>query len=148
MCRRDRSGQSGVTLIELLVVMVVLSVGLAVVVPSTTNSYDNWMLRTAGKRTVAFFRYASDTARKRGVEVAGYYANGRFTLVDQGVVLRQLQIPERIAVQPGKPRGAVFLPTGQILTSEPFVLENDRGRKIVVEVGPLPGQVQSRETMK
>jgi hypothetical protein len=42
----------------------------------------------------------------------------------------------------------VFLSTGQIIATEPFVLENARGRKMRIEVGPLPGEVHSKEEAK
>ena len=145
MRRISVSGRSGVTLIELLVVMMILSIALAVVVPSTSNSYENWALRSAGRRTVALFRLASDIARKDGVEVAGYYADHRFVLTRRGSIFKKLEIPARISVRPERPRAAVFLPTGQIITAEPFVLEYERGRKVIVEAGPLPGQVHSKE---
>jgi prepilin-type N-terminal cleavage/methylation domain-containing protein len=142
--RRDR----GVTLVELLVVMVILSVALAVVAPSMSNSYDNWMLRSAGRRTVALFRFASDIARRDGTEVAGYYADHRFQLLRKGSIFRQLEVPPSITVSPEKPSGVVFLPTGQIIATGPVVFENRRGRKMILEVGPLPGQVNSKETMQ
>jgi prepilin-type N-terminal cleavage/methylation domain-containing protein len=137
--------QRGVTLVELLVVMVVLSIALAIVAPSMSNSYENWLLRSAGRRTVALLRYGSDLARRDGTEVAGYYADHRFVLSRDGSILRELTIPPSIQVRPEKPRGAVFLPNGQIIAIEPYVLENERGRKVTVEVGPLPGQVRSKE---
>ena len=142
------AGQKGVTLVELLVVLVIISIVLGLTAPSMGRSYENWTLRTAGRRTVAFFRMASDVARRDGTDVAGYYADHRITLLRNGSVFRELEIPASIAVRPGKPLGAVFLPTGQIIASEPFVLENERGRQMVVEVGPLPGQVTSKETMR
>jgi prepilin-type N-terminal cleavage/methylation domain-containing protein len=140
--------QRGVTLVELLVVMVILSIALAIVAPSMSNSYENWMLRSAGRRTVAFFRFASDIARRDGTEVAGYYTDHRFVLSRDGSILKQLEIPPSIQVRPERPHGAVFLPTGQIIAVEPYVLENERGRRMTVEVGPLPGQVSSKETIQ
>ena len=138
-------GQAGVTLIELLVVMVILSIALGITIPSMTNSYQNWILRSAGHQTVALFRFASDVARREGTDVAGYYSEHRFVLVRRGSILKELDVPTSITVRPEKPRGAVFLPTGQILTAEPFVLENERGRRVIVQIGPLPGQVSSKE---
>jgi prepilin-type N-terminal cleavage/methylation domain-containing protein len=144
--RKARLGfATGVTLVELLVVMVVISIALAIVAPSMSNSYENWMLRSAGRRTVAFFRLASDIARRDGIEVAGYYADHRFVLSRDGSILKQLEISPSIRVRPERPRGAVFLSTGQIIAVEPYVLENERGRRVTVEVGPLPGQVSSKE---
>jgi type II secretory pathway pseudopilin PulG len=134
--------------VELLVVMVILSMALAIVVPSMSNSYDNWALRSAGRRAVALFRFASDTARRDGTELAGYYADHRLVLLRRGSVFKELEIPGSITVRPEKPRGVVFLPTGQIIASEPFVLENVRGRRMIVAAGPLPGQVQSKEEMR
>ncbi|PYS36282.1 MAG: hypothetical protein DMG14_24960, partial [Acidobacteria bacterium] len=136
--------QRGVTLVELLVVMVILSIALAMVVPSMTNSYDNWVLRSAGRRTVALFRFASDVARRDGTEIAGYYAEHRFQLLRKGSIFRQLEVPASITVRPEKPSGVVFLPTGQIIATGPVVLENQRGRKMMVEVGRLPGEVHSK----
>ena len=136
------------TLVELLVVMVVISIALAIVAPSMSNGYENWVLRSAGRRTVAFFRFASDIARRDGIEVAGYYADHRFVLSRDGSILKQLEIPQTIRVRPERPRGAVFLPTGQIIAVEPYVLENERGRKMTVEIGPLPGQVRSEESIQ
>jgi prepilin-type N-terminal cleavage/methylation domain-containing protein len=138
----------GITLVELLVVIVILSMALALVVPSMTNTYENWVLRSTGRRTVALFRLASDVARRDGSELAGYYAHNRVVLLRKGTVFRELDIPASITVHPEQPKGAVFLPTGQIVASEPFVFENSRGRKMIVEVGPLPGQVNSKEEMR
>ena len=136
------------TLVELLVVMVILSITMAIVAPSMSNSYENWMLRSAGRQTVALFRFASDIARRDGTEVAGYYADHRFQLLRKGSIFRQLEVPPSITVRPEKPGGVVFLPTGQIIATGPVVLENQRGRKMILEVGPLPGQVNSKETMQ
>ena len=130
---------------EVLVVIVILSIALAIVVPSTSRSYENWVLRTAGRRSVAMFRFASDVARREGTDLAVYYTNHRLVFVRKGAIFRELEVPSSIMVRPEKPRGAVFLPTGQIIASEPFVFENERGRRMTVEVGPLPGQVRSRE---
>ena len=138
----------GVTLVELLVVMVIISMALAVVAPSLAGSYENWMLRTAGRRTVALFRLASDVARRDGSELAGYYADNRIFLLRKGTIFKQLDIPASITVNPQQPSGAVFLPSGQIIASEPFVFENSRGRRMIVEVGPMLGQVRSKEEMR
>ena len=142
------AGPRGVTLVELLVVMVILSIALGLVGPSLTSSYDSWMLRSAGRRTASLFRLASDVARREGSDVAGYYADHRVFLLRKGAVFKELEIPASITVQPEKPRGAVFLATGQIIASEPFVLENQRGRQMTIEFGPLPGEVHSKEGMR
>jgi prepilin-type N-terminal cleavage/methylation domain-containing protein len=139
------SGQTGVTLVELLVVMVILSVALTIVTPSMTRSYDAWTLRSTGQRTVALFRFASDAARRDGKNIAGYYSNHRLVLLRDNSILKEVEIPPSITIQPEKPGGAVFLSSGQIVETQPFVLQNDRGRKITVEVGPLPGQVALKE---
>ena len=136
------------TLLELLIVLVILSIAMSVVGPSMGNSYDNWKLRSAGRRTVALFRFASDVARRDGTDLAGYYADHRLVLIRKGSIFKQLEIPTSITVRPERPQGAVFLPTGQIVISEPFVLENGRGRQMIVETGPLPGQVQSKESTR
>src|SRR5947209_7971865 len=60
------TADSGITLVELLVVLVILSIALSVVGPSMGNSYENWTLRSAGQKTVALFRFASDVARRDG----------------------------------------------------------------------------------
>jgi len=137
--------QRGVTLVELLVVLVILSIALTVVVPTMSNSYEKWMLRSAARRTVALFRFASDVARKKGTNITGYYADHGVLLADKGSVFKRLEIPASITVRPEKPRAAVFLPTGQIISSEPFVLESQRGKKMVLEFGPLPGEVSLKE---
>jgi prepilin-type N-terminal cleavage/methylation domain-containing protein len=141
-----RRFESGITLVELLVVMVILSIALGITVPSMARSYQNWVLRSAGRRTAALFRFASDFARKDGTDLVGYYADHRFILLRKGTVLKELPIPSSINVRPQKPQGALFLFTGQILATEPFVLENDRGRRMTVSVGPFPGQVTFAET--
>jgi prepilin-type N-terminal cleavage/methylation domain-containing protein len=137
--------QRGVTLVELLVVLVIISMTLAIVTPSIGNSYENWVLRSTARRTAALFRYASDVARRDGVNVAGFYAEHRFVLRREGSILKELNIPASITVRPDKDAGAVFLATGQVLVKEPFVLENERGRRMTVEIGPLPGQITSKE---
>jgi type II secretory pathway pseudopilin PulG len=132
-------------LVELLVVMVILSIALATVVPSMSRSYENWVVRSSGQRTVAFLRFASDVARREATEIAAYYSDHRFVLLRNRSAFKELEIPASITVKPGKPISAVFLPTGQIVAPEPFVLENERGRRVVVQFGPLPGQVRSTE---
>jgi prepilin-type N-terminal cleavage/methylation domain-containing protein len=138
----------GITLVEVLVVLVILSVAFGLVVPAMSANYDNWVLRSAGRRTVGLFRFASMTARREGTDVAGYYDGSAMVLLQRGSVLKRLEVPASIAVSPGKSRAAMFLPTGQIIASEPFVFENSRGRRMVLEVGPLPGQIRTKETMR
>jgi len=137
-----------VTLVELLVVIVIVSMAIGIVGPSISNSYDNWSLRAAGAKTAALFRYASDVARRDGSELAGYYADHRMVLLRKGSIFKELEIPASVTVRPEKPQGAIFLPTGQIIAAGPFVLENKRGRRMILEAGPLPGQVRSREEMR
>jgi prepilin-type N-terminal cleavage/methylation domain-containing protein len=141
-------GRRGVTLVELLIVMVILSLALTLVIPTMTNTYDNWTLRSAGRRTLAFLRFASDVARRDGTEIAGYYADQRLVLVREGTVFKELEIPATVTVQPEKPSGVVFLSTGQIIAPQPFVLKNQRGRSVVLSVGPLPGQIGWKEEMQ
>jgi prepilin-type N-terminal cleavage/methylation domain-containing protein len=131
----------GVTLVELLVVLVVLSIALSIVIPSLGNSYDTWVLRSNSRKAVALFRFASDTARRNGSDIAGYYDDHRLVLLRNGTILREIEIPASVIVSPKKPRGAVFLSTGQIVSSQQFVLENNRGRRASITFGPLPGQV-------
>src|SRR5437016_2784707 len=121
--------RKGVTLIELLVVLVVLSIALSIVVPSLGNTYETWVLRSVSRKTVALFRLASDTARHDGRDIAGYFDDHRFVLLRNGSVIKEMEIPASLVVSPIKPQGAVFLPTGQIFSSQQFVLENSRGRK-------------------
>lgn len=142
------TASKGITLVELLVVLVILSMALALVVPSLGKSYENWTLRSAGRHTVALFRFASDVAHRDGTDLAGYYENHRIVVVRNGSIYKELKIPTSITVRPDKPRGVVFLHTGQLIAPEPFVMENERGRRFTVEVGPLPGQVQSKETTR
>jgi prepilin-type N-terminal cleavage/methylation domain-containing protein len=144
----DLKPSRGITLVELLVVMVILSMALAVVVPSMSNTYENWVLRSASRRTVALFRLASDVARRDGSEVAAYYKSNRIVLLRDTSIYKQLEIPASITVRPEQPAGAVFLPSGQILASEPFVFENARGRKMIVQVGPLLGQISATEATR
>jgi prepilin-type N-terminal cleavage/methylation domain-containing protein len=146
--RSHTLSHSGITLVELLVVMVILAISLSVVIPSLGNSYDNWLLRSTGRQTVAFFRAASDTARRDATDIAGFYDDHRLVLMRNGSIFKRLDIPDSITVRPGKPRGIVFLSTGQAVASEPFVFENQRGRRVVVEPGPLPGQVSFKEEMR
>jgi prepilin-type N-terminal cleavage/methylation domain-containing protein len=142
------TGRRGVTLVELLVVLVIISMSLAIVVPSLGRNYENWVLRTTGRRTAALFRYASDVARREGVNVAGYYSDHRFVLRRGDTILKQLEVPASITIRPEKDGGIVFLVTGQIFTKEPFVLENGKGRMMAVQIGPLPGQITSKEVTR
>jgi len=144
---RGPRNQSGVTLVELLAVMVILSISLAVVVPSMSKHYESWIIRAAGHRTVALFRLASDTARRGGTTVAAYYADHRFVLLRRGSILRDLQLPESIMVHPDSPYAVVFLPSGQIVAPEAFVLENSQGRKVVVEFGSSRAEITIKEEM-
>jgi len=137
--------QKGVTLVEVLVVMIVLAISLAVTVPSVGQSYDNWQLRSTGRRAAAMFRSASGMARRKGSEIAGYYAERKLVLIQQGKTLNALDIPTSITTRPEKPQAVMFLPSGQIISSEPFVFANERGRSVVIEFGPLPGDVRYRE---
>src|SRR5262249_50137413 len=98
--------------------------------------------------TAALFRYASDLARRDGTDLAGYYSDHRFVVLRKGSVLKMLEIPASLNVKPEKPKGVVFLSTGQILAGEPFAIENEKGRRIIVEVRPLPGQVSSKESAR
>ena len=138
----------GVTLIELLVVLVIISIALSIIVPSVGQSYDKWTLRSTAQRTVALFRFASDTARRDGIDVVCYYRDHSLVLLRGGSVFKELPIPTSVTVRPEKPQGAVFLTTGQIIASEQFVLANERGRKVTIKFGPLPGQVASLEDMR
>jgi prepilin-type N-terminal cleavage/methylation domain-containing protein len=147
MRRRRSAADRGLTLVEVLVVMVIVAIALGVTAPSMANAYDNWILRSAGRSAAAMFRQASDVARREGAELTGYYANGRVMIAKNGKIERELEIAPSIKVQPEKPRGVVFLPTGQIVASEPFTFENSRGRRLIVEIDPLPGRLVVREEM-
>jgi prepilin-type N-terminal cleavage/methylation domain-containing protein len=138
-------GSNGVTLVELLVVLVILSIALSIVTPSFNVAYETWVLRTVSRRAVALFRFAADTARHNGGDIAGYYDDHRLVLLQNGSILRAIDIPASVFVSPQKPRGAIFLPTGQIVSSQQFVLENSRGEKASITFGPLPGQVGLKE---
>ena len=138
-------GSNGVTLVELLLVLAVLSIALSIVTPSFNVAYETWVLRNVSRRTVALFRFASDAARHNGGDIAGYYDDNRVVLLQNGSILRAIDIQASVLVSPQKPHGAVFLPTGQIVSSQQFVLENSRGRKASITFGPLPGQVGLKE---
>jgi prepilin-type N-terminal cleavage/methylation domain-containing protein len=138
-------GSKGVTLVELLVVLVVVSIALSIVTPSFNVAYETWLLRSISRRTVALFRFASDTARHNGGDIAAYYDDHHLVLLQNGSILRAIDIPASVLVSPQKPHGAVFLPTGQIVSAQQFVLENSRGRKASITFGPLPGQVGLKE---
>lgn len=140
-----RGGRKGVTLVELLVVLVILSVALSVALPTLDKRYESWLLRTSGQRIVALFRAASDTSRREGVQIVGYCEEGRLVLLREGVIYRSLTLPVSVEVSPRKPDGVVFLPTGQILSSDKFVLASTTGRKATIEFGPLPGEVSLKE---
>src|SRR3954470_16968537 len=88
----------GVTLVELLVVLVILSIALSIVVPSLGKSYEAWTLRSTGGRAVALFRFASDTARRDGVDVAAYYNDHKLVLLRNGSIFKELDIPPAITV--------------------------------------------------
>jgi hypothetical protein len=60
-------------------------------------------------------------------------------------MFKELNIPTSISVRPEKPRAVVFVPTGQIVAAEPYELTDSRGRKVLIEFGPLPGQVGTKE---
>jgi prepilin-type N-terminal cleavage/methylation domain-containing protein len=143
--KRIANSQDGVTLVELIVVLVILSIALSIVVPTLANNYETFVLRSAARRTVALFRFASDMAQRSGSDIAGYFDEQHFVLLRNGVLYRQFEMPPSIQVIPHKPGGAVFLPTGQILAAEPFVFKNARGRSAQIEVGSLPGQIVLKE---
>lgn len=140
-----RGGRNGVTLVELLIVLVILSIALSIVLPALNKGYESWLLRTSGQRIAALFRSASDTARREGVEIAGYCEDDRLVLLRKGAIYRELTLPMSIGVSPQKPGGVVFLPTGQILSSDTFVLASTAGRKATIVFGPLPGEVSLKE---
>jgi prepilin-type N-terminal cleavage/methylation domain-containing protein len=137
--------ESGVTLVELLVVMIIVSIALAVVVPSMGKSYEKWVLQSSARSAVAFLRLASDSARREGVNFAAYYTDHHLVLLRNGSMFKELNIPVSISVRPEKPRSVVFVPTGQIVAAEPYELSDTRGRKVRIEFGPLPGQVGPQE---
>jgi prepilin-type N-terminal cleavage/methylation domain-containing protein len=139
------SAQAGVTLIELLVVLVIISIALSVVVPTLSNRYDSWNLRFSARRAVALFRLASDTARREGTDIVGYYDDHRLVLQRGGTIYKELNIPSSVELSPRRPKGVVFLSTGQIVATDTFVFSNVRGANIIIEFGPLPGQVQIKE---
>ena len=78
----------GVTLVELLVVLVLVSIALSIVVPSFGKTYETWVLRSVSRKTVVLFRFASDTARRHGSDIAGYYDEHRLVLLENGSVLK------------------------------------------------------------
>jgi hypothetical protein len=94
---------------------------------------------------MALFRFASDTARRDGSDITGYYDDHRIVLLRNGSIFREMVIPASVLISPEKPRGVIFLSTGQIVFSQQFVLENSRGRKASITFGPLPGQVGLKE---
>jgi type II secretory pathway pseudopilin PulG len=128
-----------------LVVLVLLSIALSLVIPSFGKTYEAWVLRSTSRKAMALFRFASDTARRDGSDITGYYDDHRLVLLRKGSTLREIEIPASVFVSPKKPGGAVFLSTGQIVFSQQFVLENSRGRKASITFGPLPGQVGLKE---
>ena len=140
------ASKRGITLVELLVVLAIVSVTLSIVIPSLGTAYESWTLRSTGRRAAAFFRLASDTARREGTDIAAYYADHRLTLLRNGVVYRELEVPPIVQISPQKPGGAIFMRTGQIVATGQFVLENSRGRKSLIDFGPLPGQVVLKES--
>src|SRR5258707_67554 len=125
----------GVTLVELLVVLVVIGVALSIVAPSMTNSYDAWQLRSTGRELLAILRFAAQNAR--GASLICYYKDGQFVAARDGSVVKKIDIPSSIVVEPKAPRGAMFLPTGQMVSVNEFTLTNQRGKRIVVRSGPL-----------
>ena len=142
---RVSDNSKGVTLVELLVVLVLVSIALSIVMPSFGKTYETWVLRSVSRKTVVLFRFASDTARRHGSDIAGYYDDHRLVLLENGSVLKAMDIPGSVLVSPQKPRGVIFLSTGQIVSSQQFVLEDNRGRKTSITFGPLPGQVGLKE---
>jgi type II secretory pathway pseudopilin PulG len=127
--------------VELLVVMVVIAIALSIVTPTMTNSYDAWQLRSTGRQLLALLRFASENARNGAGSVACYYKDGQLIVSRDGTAVRTLEVPSAITVAPQAPNGALFLPTGQMLSSAEFTLTNQRGRKIAIRSGPLYGQI-------
>ena len=150
-CRRPKgymrvsSRDRGVTLVEILVVLVIMAIALSIVTPSLGNTYQNWMLRSTGRRAAALFRFAADAARQYGTDIACYYSGHNLVALRNGSVVKRLDIPVFISVQPEKSNGIFALPTGQIVGAERVVLQTDRGRKLTIKFGPLPGQVRTTE---
>ena len=134
--------QRGVTLVELLVVLVVITVALSFVGPSISNSYENWQLRSTGRQLLAMLRFASQNARNGLGDVICYYKDGELIIAREGSVLRKITVPDSVTVEPQAPRGAMFLQTGQMLTSQDFTLTNPRGRRMTIQSGPLYGQIR------
>jgi prepilin-type N-terminal cleavage/methylation domain-containing protein len=140
-----RAGEQGVTLIELLVVLIVVSMALAIVVPSMSNSYTAWALRSSARKALVLFRLGSDIARKEGTDIAASYADHKIVLTRNGSTIRQLPIPESVTVKPEQPGGVVFLPSGQMIATQPFVFESIRGKKLTIRFGPVIGQISSED---
>jgi prepilin-type N-terminal cleavage/methylation domain-containing protein len=137
--------QKGVTLVELLVVLVIMAVALSMVSPSMSNSYENWQLRSTGRQVLATLRFASQTARREAVNLTGFYRDHQFFVIRNGVIVKQIDIPESVTLEPAAPLGAAFLPTGQILAAQEFTLTNKRGRKMTIRFGPMAGQLSLSE---
>ena len=131
---------------ELLVVLVITAIALSIVTPSLSNSYEAWRLRSIGGQAIAMLRFASQTARRDATNVAFYYSDHQFKVIRNGTILKVLDVPATITVEPAAPQGAVFLPTGQMVVSAELTLSNQRGRKMIIRSGPLLGQIRLLES--
>jgi prepilin-type N-terminal cleavage/methylation domain-containing protein len=131
---------SGISLIELLVVMALLGLAATLVAPSIGGGLDNLILRSTGRQLVSVLRQVQAEARTRQTTLAARVEDGRIVLVEDGGV-RIVDLNSSIRIGGGTEASYVVLGSGQIIGPERLVLENGRGRRGALLLGPLPGQI-------
>jgi prepilin-type N-terminal cleavage/methylation domain-containing protein len=133
----------GITLIELIVVLAIVSVLLAVVGPSISSGLDNVVLTSEGRRVLAAFRLAQNTARETGQQVFATYDESNLRFLKVGETYQTMTLPRGIRfVSPEQASPLVFLESGQIAGPDRLELLNARGRRVELSIDHARGLIK------
>ena len=132
---------SGISLIETLVVVALVALAAAFVGPSIGAGLENMTLRSTGRQIVSVLRRTQADARMRQETLAVRVEDGEAVLLSAGSS-RRTALDASIRIGDGAPVTYVLLGSGQIVGPERLELENRRGRRGAVELGPAPGAVR------
>ncbi len=132
---------SGISLIETLVVVALVALAAAFVGPSIGAGLENMTLRSTGRQIVSVLRRTQADARMRQESLAVRVEDGEAVLIGAGSS-RRTALDASIRIGDGAPVTYLLLGSGQIVGPERLELENRRGRRGVVELGPAPGAIR------
>lgn len=132
---------SGISLIETLVVVALVALAAAFVGPSIGAGLENMTLRSTGRQIVSVLRRTQADARMRQESLAVRVEDGEAVLIGAGSS-RRTALDASIHIGDGDPVTYLLLGSGHIVGPERLELENRRGRRGVVELGPAPGAIR------